>query len=174
MENIVLAGGCFWCLDASFRLVNGVETVVSGFAGGLEVNPAYEEVAYGQTGHSEAVSIIFNPSVVTLEDILDIFWVLHDPTTLNRQGNDVGPQYRSAIFYANEAQKTIVKASQAKAQKVWPDKIVTEIKPLDVFYPAENYHQDFFNKNPELSYCQVIINPKLTKLREKFTKHLKT
>lgn len=173
-ESIVLAGGCFWCLDAAYRLVNGVTKVTSGYSGGFIDNPSYYDVAGGMTGHAECVKVEFDAKKIKLDDILDIFWAQHDPTTLNRQGNDVGTQYRSAVFYSDASQKKIIDASIERAQKVWKDKIVTEVTPLVKFYEAEEDQQDFFDKHPELAYCQIIINPKLAKLRKKFTKLIKT
>lgn len=173
MEKIILGGGCFWCLDASYRLIHGVTEVVSGYAGGKTESPNYEEVSGGSTGHAEVVQVSFDTAILTLDDVLEIFWTIHDPTTLNRQGNDVGTQYRSIILYSNDIQKSIAEASIVKVQELWDDPIVTELKPLEVFYPAEDYHQDYFAKNPTQSYCQVVINPKLAKLREKFAARLK-
>lgn len=167
-SSIVLGGGCFWCLDASYRLIRGVTDVVSGYAGGNKPNPNYEEVTSQTTGHAEVTKIEFDPKVIKLEDILDIFWTIHDPTTFNRQGNDIGSQYRSIILYIHEAQKAVINTSLEKANQVWGDKITTEIKKLDKFYPAEDYHQNYFQNNPNKAYCQIIINPKLQKLREKF------
>ncbi len=172
MESIVLGGGCFWCLDAAYKLVSGVGEVVQGYAGGSEENPRYEQVSRGLTGHAEVVKVTFDPSVITLEDILEIFWTIHDPTTVNRQGPDVGPQYRSIILYADDAQKVAAETAKDKAQTAWNDPIVTEIKPLDTFYPAEAYHNDYETNRPD--YCQIIINPKLAKLRAKFAERLKT
>ncbi len=148
--------------------------MTSGYAGGQVANPTYEQVSSGTTGHAEVVKVEFDPEVISLSDILDIFWTIHNPTTIDRQGNDVGPQYRSAIFYANEVQRQAAEASKEKAQKVWESKIVTEIKLLKKFYPAEDYHQDYFNKNPAQGYCQIIINPKLANLRQKYARLLKT
>ena len=172
-ETIVLGGGCFWCLDAIYRRVQGVTKVVSGYAGGHVADPSYEQVSSGTTGHAEVVQVTFDPHAISLADILEIFWSLHDPTTPNRQGNDVGPQYRSVIMYQGDAQQQTVEKSRAQAQKLWPDPVVTEISPLDHFYPAEDYHQDYFHNNPDQGYCQVIINPKLSKLRAKFASRLK-
>jgi len=172
-ESIVVAGGCFWCLDAAFRQIEGVTKVVSGYTGGQTLNPTYYQVASGETGHAEAVEVTFNPAIISLSDILDIFWALHNPTTLNRQGADVGTQYRSAIFYGDDEQRQIVEASVQAVQSLWSDPIVTQVKPLEYFYPAEAEHQDYFNKNPQAAYCQVVINPKLQKLREKFNQRLK-
>jgi peptide-methionine (S)-S-oxide reductase len=168
MESIVLGGGCFWCLDASFRLIRGVEEVESGYAGGSAETADYHSVSSGTTGHAEVVRVTFNPKIISLADILDIFWVVHDPTTLHRQGNDVGTQYRSVIFYLDDNQKRIATESIRTIQKVWDSPVVTELQPLTAFYSAEEYHQDYFNKNPDQGYCQVIINPKLQKLRKKF------
>jgi len=173
VDKIVLGGGCFWCLDASYRLLNGAIEVVSGYAGGEIENPTYEQVSCGDTGHAEVVEITFDPKKITLEDILDIFWTIHDPTTLNRQGNDLGTQYRSAIYYTSSQQKDTALKSLANAQKLWSDPITTEVKPLKTFYPAEDYHQNYFANNPDQAYCQVVINPKLAKLREKFSQKLK-
>ena len=173
MESIVLAGGCFWCLDAVYRMVNGVTETTCGYAGGSAEDADYYKVGSGATNHAEVVQVTFKPKVISLKEILDIFWVVHNPTTLNRQGNDTGPQYRSAIFYNNAEQEQIATNSIAAVQKLWDDPIVTELSKLDAFYPAEDYHQDYFNKNPSAGYCQIIINPKLQKLRQKFATKLK-
>lgn len=173
-DSIVLAGGCFWCFDAAYRLVKGVAKVTSGYSGGFTDNPTYYQVASGSTGHAECVKVEFDTKQIKLDDILDIFWAQHDPTTLNRQGNDVGTQYRSVIFYKDLDQKKVIDASLKRAKKVWGDKIVTEIVPLVKFYEAEEDQQDFFEKHPDQAYCQIIINPKLKKLREKFTSLIKT
>ena len=172
-QSIVLGGGCFWCLDAAYRLIKGVTNVTSGFAGGETPYPTYEAVVMGSTGHAEVVKVEFNFQEIVLETILDIFWTLHDPTTLNRQGHDMGSQYRSIILYNSEFQLKTVRHSIERAKKVWGDGIVTEVKALTDFYPADDYHQNFFANNPEKSYCQIIINPKLKYLREKFTSLLK-
>ncbi len=171
MESVVLGGGCFWCLHASYSLVNGVTEVVQGYAGGTSENPTYQQVYMEEYGHAEVVKVTFDPNVILLKDILEIFWSIHDPTTLNRQGPDVGSSYRSIILYGNDSQKTIIGASKKEAQKVWPDPIVTEIKPLTKFYPAEDYQYDYETDRPD--YCQIIINPKLDKLRAKFASRLK-
>jgi peptide-methionine (S)-S-oxide reductase len=160
------AGGCFWCLDAAYRRIEGVTRVVSGYAGGQTVKPSYEQVCTGATGHAEAVQVEFDPQVISYPEILDIFWTIHDPTTLNRQGGDVGTQYRSAIFYHDDAQKAAAEASSDAVQKLWPRPVVTEITALPEFYPAEEYHQDYYARNPGQGYCAVVINPKLQKLRE--------
>lgn len=172
-ESIVLGGGCFWCLDAGFRLINGVVDVTSGFAGGHTLNPSYYEVVNGTTGHAEVVKVDFDNSIIVLKDILNIFWAMHDPTTLNRQGHDIGPQYRSIILYYDISQKSVVEKSISETTKLWDNPIVTQIAKLDIFYPADDEHQNFFNKHPEMAYCQVVINPKLAKLRTAYTSHLK-
>ena len=173
MDEIVLGGGCFWCIDAVFRRVKGVEMTVAGYAGGHAENPTYEKVASRATGHAEVVKIVFDSGIITLDTILDIFWTVHDPTTKDRQGADVGPEYRSIIFYTDNNQKKTIDKSIESASKLWPEPVVTEVKPIDKFYEAEDYHQDYFNKNPDAAYCQVVINPKLSKLREKFRLLLK-
>lgn len=170
MTTYVLAGGCFWCLDAVYRRLKGIKSVVSGYAGGDVPYPSYEEVSLGTTGHAEAVQITFDESVIPSDTILDLFFLIHDPTTKDRQGNDVGPQYRSAMFYADEEQKLAFEKALERAKEHWGDKIVTEITQLDEFYPAEDYHQDYFNKNPASGYCSVIIEPKISKARREFTK----
>lgn len=172
-ESITLGGGCFWCLDAGFRLIEGVTSVVSGYAGGQTTDPSYYQVASGETGHAEVVQVEFDPAIISLKDILDIFWAMHNPTTLNYQGNDKGTEYRSIILFNNNAQKAIVERSISEVAKLWDDPIVTELKLLEVFYPAEDEHQNYFEKHPEQGYCQVIINPKLAKLRKTFTDRLK-
>lgn len=173
-ESIVLGGGCFWCLEAAYQLISGVTKVTSGYAGGAVESPSYEAVCSGNTGHAEVVQVEFDSSIITLADILDIFWIIHDPTSLNRQGNDVGSQYRSLILYESDEQKKIIDASIKIVSKLWPNQIITEVKKLDKFYEAEPEHQNYFKNNPERAYCQVIINPKLKKLREKFAAKLAT
>lgn len=163
-EKATLAGGCFWCLEAVYKRISGVVEVTSGYAGGHVANPTYKEVCTGQTGHAEVVQIEYDPSIVSYEQILDLFWEAHDPTTLNRQGADVGTQYRSAIFYHNDEQRRIAQESKEKAQENFSDPIVTEINELDAFYSAEDYHQDYFDTNPQAGYCRVVIEPKLKKL----------
>lgn len=173
-ERAILGGGCFWCLEAVYQRVRGVERVINGYAGGQTANPTYEDVLSHQTGHAEVVHIEFDPKVISYAKLLEIFWHIHDPTTPGRQGNDVGEQYRSIILYDGEVQKAQAEASlKTVGQPLWEDPIVTEIKPLDVFYPAENYHQDYFNQNPEKAYCQAIINPKLQKFQLEFEHLLK-
>ncbi len=175
LETATLAAGCFWCIEAIFQDLRGVHSVVSGYAGGHVKNPSYKEVTTGKTGHAEVAQIKFDPKVISYEDLLYVFWLTHDPTTLNRQGADVGTQYRSAIFYHNEKQKEIAEKSKAEAEakKIYPDPIVTEIAPLDVFYEAENYHQDYFNLNPNQPYCRFVIDPKVQKMKKMFKDKLK-
>lgn len=173
MEQVVLGGGCFWCLEAAYQLIEGVTKVVSGYAGGKDKNPNYYSVASGRTGHAEVVQITFSPRVISLEGILEIFWTIHDPTTLNKQGNDTGTQYRSIILYTKQQQKAAVEKSLRQASRYWVGLLTTEVKPLDIFYEAEAEQQNFFRNHPEQSYCQVIINPKLQKLRERFQKRLR-
>ena len=165
MTTYVLAGGCFWCLDAVYRRLKGVNKVVSGYAGGDVTDPSYEQVSTGRTGHAEVVQITFDESIIPADTILDLFFLIHDPTTLDRQGNDVGPQYRSAMFYADDSQKTAFESAVTRARTHWDNPIVTEIAPLEVFYPAEEYHQDYFNKNPDNGYCSIVISPKIIKAR---------
>ncbi len=175
MEKATFGGGCFWCLEAIYRRVKGVEKVVSGYAGGHVPNPTYEQVCSDTTGHAEVVQITFNPQVISYEDLLNIFWQIHDPTQLNRQGNDIGTQYRSVIFYHNEEQHHAAVNSKRQLEKagVFKAPIVTQIEPLQKFYPAEDYHQNYFQKNPDQTYCQLVINPKLQKFLKHFNKYLK-
>ncbi len=173
-EQATLAGGCFWCLEAVYQDLKGVEKVESGYAGGSVPNPTYREVCDGTTGHAEVVQVTYDPSVISYRDLLDVFFTIHDPTTLNRQGADVGTQYRSAIFYHTneqraEAQQAIADLSQAK---VWDAPIVTQIVPLDTFYRAEDYHQNYFKDNPTQPYCRVVVAPKVAKARTKFHEKL--
>ena len=175
METATLGGGCFWCVEAIYQDVIGVHKVVSGYAGGAVENPTYQEVCSGTTGHAEVVQIVFDPTVISFEEILFIFWRTHDPTTLNRQGNDVGTQYRSVIFYHDEQQKSIAEQSMAEtdASDLWPDPIVTEIAPLPIFYEGEAYHQNYFVENPYQPYCIFVINPKVQKFRKSFRNKLR-
>lgn len=166
-ELATLGGGCFWCLEASFELLPGVKAVVNGYAGGHKENPTYEEVCEKTTGHAEVVQIEFDPQKISFEKLLETFWDIHDPTTLNRQGNDVGPQYRSVIFYHNNAQKAAAEKSMAEVQKKWPSPVVTELVPLKKFYVAEKYHQDYFRNNPNQAYCQIVVRPKVEKVQKK-------
>jgi peptide-methionine (S)-S-oxide reductase len=172
MKTFVLAGGCFWCQDAIYRKTRGVSEVVSGYTGGHVDHPGYEAVCSGTTGHAEAVAVTFDETVVPEEVILGLFFASHNPTTLNRQGHDVGTQYRSAMFYANDEQKQAFEAAIARAQEDWEDPIVTEVVPLPEFHPAEEYHQDYYGKHPFAGYCQVIINPKLAKARKYYAEWL--
>lgn len=174
LDTIILGGGCFWCVEAIFNEVKGVVKAESGYSGGKENNPSYREVASGNTGHAEVVRVVFQPEVVSLDVILEIFFFSHDPTTLNRQGNDVGPQYRSCIFYNSEAQKEIAeKVINEFANDIWDDPIVTEVLPFSSFYIAENYHQDYFENNSNQPYCRVVINPKVSKFRKAYQDRLK-
>jgi len=174
-EVATLAGGCFWCLEAAFQDLKGVENVQSGYAGGRVANPSYEDVCTGTTGHAEVVQITFNPQVVSFEDLLHVFFTIHDPTTLNRQGADVGTQYRSAIFYHSPEQKATAERviAELQAQKLWDEPVVTELKPLTAFYPAEEYHRDYFRRNPTQGYCQAVIAPKVAKVRKLYFDRLK-
>ena len=169
-EVATFGGGCFWCLDAAFRQLRGVEKVVSGYAGGKRPNPSYEQVCSGATGHAEVVQITFDPNIVSYEDLLGVLFTIHDPTTLNRQGNDTGTQYRSVVFYHSPEQERAVRQTTAalEREKVWDDAIVTEVIPFSVLYPAEGYHQDYFNKNPNQPYCQAVVAPKVGKVRKAY------
>ncbi len=168
LEKATLGGGCFWCLEAVYENVKGVEDVVSGYAGGHTDHPSYQDVCSGTTGHAEVVQITYDPDIVSYEDLLKIFWTVHDPTTPNRQGADVGTQYRSVIFYHNNDQKSIAEKSRAEVQRHFNAPIVTEIAPLTKFWPAEDYHQDYFRKNPYHGYCQAVVAPKVDKFRRHF------
>jgi len=164
-EFATFGGGCFWCLEAVFRLVPGVISVTNGYAGGITKNPTYKDVCSGNTGHAEVIQIEYDPKKVSYEQLLKIFWKSHDPTSLNRQGADIGTQYRSIILYHNEYQKKIAEESKAAISKQFTNTIVTEILPFNVFYKAEEYHQDFYRKNPDYGYCRAIIKPKIDKLQ---------
>lgn len=174
-EQATFGEGCFWCSEAVYEEVKGVKSVVAGYAGGHVKNPSYREVCTGNTGHAEVARIIFDPSVVSYKELLEVFWHTHNPTTLNRQGADVGTQYRSVIFYHNEQQKKIAEESMAETEKsgLWEDPIVTEIEPLKNFYEAENYHQDYYANNPNAGYCSVVIAPKIKKFKQEFSYLLK-
>jgi peptide-methionine (S)-S-oxide reductase len=174
-EVATLAGGCFWCLEAVFKEVKGVQRVISGYTGGKKVNPSYQDVCSDRTGHAEAIDITFFPDVISYREILEIFFTVHDPTTLNRQGNDMGTQYRSAIFYHNDAQKIIAGQviKEINEAHIWDRPIVTELKPYTKFYSAEDYHRDYFERNPQQNYCQIVIAPKVTKFREKWADKLR-
>jgi peptide-methionine (S)-S-oxide reductase len=172
-EIATLAGGCFWCVEAAFDTLRGVEGVVSGYTGGHVENPSYREVCNGTTGHAEAAQVTFDPRVISYRDLLDVFFTVHDPTTLNRQGGDVGTQYRSAIFYHTEEQKQAAEAAIRDLAPVWDDPIVTEVLPLGTFYAAENYHQRYFENNPNQPYCRAIVAPKVAKVRKQFMEKLR-
>jgi peptide-methionine (S)-S-oxide reductase len=174
-EVATLGGGCFWCLEAVFEQLRGVEKVNSGYAGGTTIDPTYHQVCTGLTGHAEVVQISFDPQVISYKDILSVFFAIHDPTTLNRQGNDVGTQYRSAIFYHTPEQKRIAEAqiAEVSAAHIWDQPIVTEVAPLQAFYRAEDYHQGYFRENPRQSYCQAIVAPKVAKFRKQFLDKLR-
>ena len=173
MHTFVLAGGCFWCLDAVYRTLRGVTEVVSGYTGGTVADPNYEAVCTGRTGHAEAVAVTFDPEVIPDAVVLDVFFTLHDPTQLNRQGNDIGTQYRSAMYYADPAQRDLFEAARSRASEWWDGEVVTEVAPLGEFYPAEEYHQDFFAKNPGQGYCLAVAVPKVNKVRKSFAQYVK-
>jgi len=166
-DTAVLGGGCFWCMEAVFQMLPGVKSVTSGYAGGTKENPTYQEVCSDQTGHAEVIQVKFDPRVISYEKLLETFWQVHDPTTLNRQGPDSGTQYRSIILYRNAAQKAAAEKSKALAQARFHNGIVTEIVPLTTFYKAEGYHQDFYRNNPSHPYCRAIIEPKVEKMEKK-------
>jgi peptide-methionine (S)-S-oxide reductase len=170
IETVTLAGGCFWCLEAIFLQARGVRSVESGYCGGSDPTPSYQDVCTGTTGHAEAVQVAFDPKILSLHDIFSIFFTVHDPTTLNRQGADIGSQYRSAIFYRDEAQKTVAESVMKEIgdAKIWGRPIVTQIVPFVAFYKAEAYHERYYERNPEQGYCRVVIEPKVRKFREKF------
>jgi peptide-methionine (S)-S-oxide reductase len=172
MKTYVLAGGCFWCLDAAYRILRGVEAVVSGYTGGDTAHPTYEQICTGTTGHAEAVAVTFDPSLIPSDVILDAFFTMHDPRQLNRQGNDTGTQYRSAMFYSSEEDRALFDAAAARAAVFWGGDVVTEIVPLGVFYDAEEYHQDFFAKNPTQGYCLAVAAPKVSKVRSGFAQYV--
>jgi peptide-methionine (S)-S-oxide reductase len=173
--TITLGGGCFWCIEAVLADLKGVNEVVSGYSGGHIENPTYEEVCSGNSGHVEVVQVHFDPAVISLHDLLTIFFTLHDPTTLNRQGNDVGEQYRSVIFYSSEEQKLVAQQvmEEISQQGIWPDPLVTALEPFTVFYEAEDYHQRYYERNENQAYCQFVIEPKVAKLRKEFKEKLK-
>jgi len=174
MQKATLAGGCFWCTEAVFQDIIGVETVTSGYIDGKVKNPTYREVCTGTTGHTEAIEVGFNPEIISFEELLEIFWTTHDPTTLNRQGNDVGTQYRSGIYYHSiEQQQEAEKSAKEIATKIWDEPIVTEIKEASIFYPAEAYHQNYYKRNSHVGYCAVVVGPKVAKARRKFASKIK-
>jgi peptide-methionine (S)-S-oxide reductase len=174
-EVATLAGGCFWCLEAVYDEVKGVDSVESGYMGGRNARPTYEQVCSGETGHAEVVQVTFDPSIVSYKELLEVFFVIHDPTTRDRQGNDVGTQYRSAIFYHSADQKRVAEQTirELDAQKVFDAPIVTQLQPAETFYPAENYHQEYFQRNSSQPYCQFVVAPKLAKFRRKFLDRVK-
>jgi peptide-methionine (S)-S-oxide reductase len=175
-STATLGGGCFWCLEAVYDQLQGISDVVSGYSGGRVPQPTYQQVCTGLTGHAEVIQIKFDPDRISFKEVLQVFFSIHDPTTLNRQGGDVGPQYRSVIFYHDEEQKVIAEATIAglEAGHVWDDPIVTQVAPFEIFYPAENYHQEYFQRNPDQGYCRVVISPKVAKFRKQFAERLKT
>jgi peptide-methionine (S)-S-oxide reductase len=175
LEIATLANGCFWCTEAMFSRVKGIKSVIPGYSGGKTSNPSYEQVCTGKTGHAETIQIRYDPKIISFEKILDIFWHTHDPTTLNRQGNDVGTQYRSAIFYHDENQKNIAEKSKIELEKegVFKNPIVTEISPFSNFYPAEDYHKEYYENNRNAPYCSFVIDPKIQKLFQKYGDKIK-
>jgi peptide-methionine (S)-S-oxide reductase len=173
MKSFVLAGGCFWCLDSAYMQFKGVTDVMCGYMGGDGDNPSYEAVCTGTTNHAEVAEVFFNEDEISEEIILDIFFTLHDPTQLNRQGNDIGTQYRSDMFYRNEREKQAFETALERAKEIWGDKIVTKVTPADTFWEAEEYHQDFFAKNPGQGYCTAVVAPKMAKVRAKFREFAK-
>ena len=175
LQKATFGSGCFWCTEAIFERLNGVKSVVSGYSGGKVENPTYEEVCTGTTGHAEVTQITYNPEVISFDELLEVFWKTHDPTTLNRQGNDVGPQYRSVIFYHNDEQKKLAEKYKVALDKsgAWEKPIVTEISPLINFYPAEDYHQEYYENNPNQGYCAFVIAPKVEKFEKVFKDKLK-
>ena len=174
-EVVTLAGGCFWCTEADFSELKGVVSVTPGYSGGKVPHPSYEAVCTGRTGHAEAVDVVFDPAAISLHDLLMVFFTTHDPTTRNRQGNDVGTQYRSAVFYRTPAQRAAAEDAvrEVEAAALWPREIVTEIVPFAAFYPAEEYHREYFRRHPEAAYCQLVIAPKLSKFRHQYTDRLR-
>ncbi len=174
LQSIVVGGGCFWCLEAIYERLHGVETVESGYTNGHLKNPSYKEVCSGLTGHNEVIKINYNEQIISLAQLLDLFFIFHDPTTLNRQGNDVGTQYRSGIYFANPEQQDEAKNAFERAKELWPNPLVTEIVALDNFYKAEDYHQGYYTNNQQAGYCQFVINPKVNKLRKHYHSLLKS
>jgi peptide-methionine (S)-S-oxide reductase len=175
LEKATLGGGCFWCLEAVYERVQGVASVRSGYAGGAVPHPSYQQVCGGATGHAEVVQVAFDPGVISYRDVLDIFFAIHDPTTPDRQGHDVGTQYRSVIFHHSEAQRAEALAAidDLGAQGIWDAPVVTQVEPLKVFWPAEDYHQEYFRRNPHQPYCQAVVAPKVAKFRQKFAHRLR-
>ena len=175
LEVATLAGGCFWCTEAAFSIIKGVERIEPGYTGGTVANPTYEQVSTGTTGHAEAAQIFFDPKVISYKEILEIFFTMHDPTSLNRQGADVGTQYRSAIFYHSPKQKAVAEAliDELSKEGIWDKPVVTVVEPLKVFYQAETYHKDYYRKHPKEPYCQAVIAPKIAKLQHRFIDKIK-
>ena len=175
LQQITLGGGCFWCLEAVYEQLKGVTAVVSGYAGGSVANPSYKLVCSGTTGHAEVVQLTFDPDVISLREILEVFFTIHDPTTLNRQGADVGTQYRSAIFYQDDSQRQVAEQvmAEVEAGNIWDRPVVTELTALEKFYPAEDYHQEYYRNNPNQGYCRVVVAPKVAKFRQKYFNRLK-
>ncbi len=176
MEIATLGGGCFWCLEAVYEQVNGVESVVSGYCGGHTDKPDYRAICTGNTGHAEVVRVTFDPAIIGYEEILEIFFVIHDPTTMNRQGNDVGTQYRSVIYFHSAEQKEVATSliRRLEDEKIWNSPVVTEVLAEPTFFPAEEYHQHYFSRNPDQGYCQIVVAPKLAKFRKKFSARIKS
>lgn len=174
-ETATLAGGCFWCLEAVYELLDGVDSVKSGYAGGETENPTYEQVCTGHTGHAEVTQIVYDPDVISFDDLLDVFFTIHDPTTKDRQGSDVGTQYRSAIFYHDEAQRmaAYTKIAEVERMGLWADPIVTQLAPLEVFYPAAAYHDQYFQRNADQPFCQAVVAPKVSKFRKQHMDRLR-
>ena len=175
LEVATLAGGCFWCTEAAFSIIKGVERIEPGYTGGSVPNPSYEQVSTGTTGYAEAAQIFFDPKVISYREILEVFFAMHDPTSLNRQGADIGPQYRSTIFYHNQEQKAIAEKliDELNKEGIWSKPIVTSVEPLKVFYNAETYHKDYYKKHPKEPYCQAVIAPKIAKLQQRFLDKIK-
>lgn len=169
MARAVIGGGCFWCVEGAYKEIRGIISALPGYAGGHDPNPNYNSVCNGSTGHAEVVEVIFDESIISYETILEVFFTVHDPTQLNRQGNDIGTQYRSAIFYINEEQKTIAEMVKENFQQYFDDEIVTEITPISNYHEAEKYHHDYYNLNPGNGYCRMVVAPKLSKVRQKFS-----
>lgn len=173
MTEFVLAGGCFWCLDSSYSQFKGIIDVECGYAGGHTSKPTYEEVCSEKTGHAEVAKVIFDESIISAEVVLDLYFTVHDPRQLNRQGNDIGSSYRSAMFYQGEEQKELFEKALERAATMWDGEIVTTLQPLEIFWPAEDYHQDYFTNNPGNAYCQTVVSGKMAKTRSSFTEYLK-
>lgn len=175
-EKVTLGGGCFWCIEAIYLDLIGVKKVVSGYSGGEVDDPTYKQICTGNTGHAEVIQVTYDPEIITYKELLEIFFTVHDPTTLNRQGNDIGTQYRSVIFYHNDEQQQIANKviEEFETNEIWDDPIVTEVTELDTFYPAEEYHQNYYAKNPNQGYCRVVIAPKVAKFRKKYENKLKS